>query len=157
MTNNEKAFLNMIAISEGTYGKGDDGYNVLVGGKLFDGYSEHPNILVDLGHGLKSTAAGRYQLLYRYWVAYKQLLNLPDFSPESQDKIALQQIKERGALQDVNDGNIESAIHKCANIWASLPGNDYGQHQNSLTALVEAYNNMGGLSASSENSTETRA
>jgi muramidase (phage lysozyme) len=150
MTPNEKAFLDMLAISEGTYGKGDNGYNVLVGGTLFSGYSDHPNILVDLGHGLKSTAAGRYQLLYRWWEPYKKLLNLPDFSPESQDKVALQQIKERNAIDDINSGNIKSAIQKCSNIWASLPGNDYGQHQNSMTALIEAYTNMGGTDASPE-------
>ncbi len=144
MTPNEKAFLDMLAISEGTYGKGDNGYNVLVGGTLFSGYSDHPNILVDLGHGLKSTAAGRYQLLYRWWEPYKKLLNLPDFSPESQDKVALQQIKERNAIDDINSGNIKSAIQKCSNIWASLPGNDYGQHQNSYDMLIAAFRVHGG-------------
>ena len=37
---NRKAFLDMIAHSEGTAGHGDDGYNVMVGGKLFDDYSK---------------------------------------------------------------------------------------------------------------------
>ena len=45
----------------------------------------------------KSTGAGRYQLLSRWWDAYRKQ-RLKDFSPKSQDAVALQQIKERGAL-----------------------------------------------------------
>ena len=40
---------------------------------------------------------GRYQLLSRWWDAY-QAAWPEDFSPKSQDAVALQQIKERGAL-----------------------------------------------------------
>ena len=39
-----------------------------------------------------------YQLLSRWWDAYRKQLGLKDFSPKSQDAVALQQIKERGAL-----------------------------------------------------------
>ena len=62
----------MIAVSEGTAGKGDDGYNVIVGGALFQGYNDHPRKLVWIRQGLASTAAGRYQLLKRYYDAYKK-------------------------------------------------------------------------------------
>lgn len=152
MSDNVKAFLDMLAISEGTAGRGDNGYNVLVGGELFEGYADHPRKLVDLPNlGIKSTAAGRYQLLARYFDAYKKLLGLPDFSPASQDAIAVQQIKERGALPDIAAGNIGRAIEKCSNIWASLPGNNYGQHQNSLTKLLAAYTAAGGTRAEVSN------
>ena len=50
---------------------------------------------------LKSTGAGRYQLLSRWWDAYHKQLGLKDFSPKSQDAVALQQIKERGALLEL--------------------------------------------------------
>ena len=53
--------------------------------------------LVTLNPKLKSTGAGRYQLLSRWWDAYRKQLGLKDFS-KSQDAVALQQIKERGAL-----------------------------------------------------------
>ncbi len=144
ITQNESAFLDTIAVSEGTIDIGDDGYNCLVGSGIFDSYSTHPDILVNLGHGLESTAAGRYQLLYRYYEAYKKELNLLDFSPESQDKIALQQIKERRALEDINAGNIKDAISKCSNIWASFVGNNYRQHQNSMEFLLKAFVEKGG-------------
>ena len=76
---------------------------------------------------LKSTGAGRYQLLSRWWDAYRKQLGLKDFSPKSQDAVALQQIKERGALPMIDRGDIRQAIDRCSNIWASLPGAGYGQ------------------------------
>ena len=147
MSPNLQAFLDMIAVSEGTAGKGDNGYNVIVGGALFESYDDHPRKLVWLRPGLASTAAGRYQLLKRYYDAYKKQLNLPNFSPLSQDLIAIQQIKERGALQDIEKGYISVAIDKVKNIWASLPGAGYGQHENKLDKLIAAYKNAGGTIA----------
>jgi muramidase (phage lysozyme) len=147
MSPNLKAFLDMIAVSEGTAGKGNDGYNVIVGGNLFDSYDDHPRKLVWIRPGLASTAAGRYQLLKRYYDAYKKQLNLPNFSPLSQDLIAIQQIRERGALQDIEKGYISVAIDKVKNIWASLPGAGYGQHENSLNKLITAYKDAGGTVA----------
>ena len=142
---NRDAFLSMISHSEGTDRYGNDkGYNVLVGGTLFVSYADHPRVLVDLGHGLKSTAAGRYQVLARYFDAYKKQLGLKDFSPASQDAIALQQIKERGALADIDAGNIRTAIAKCKNIWASFPGAGYGQHENAIDPLLAFYIKAGG-------------
>ena len=87
--------------------------------KLFTDYSDHPRKLVTLNPKLKSTGAGRYQLLSRWWDAYrKQQIGLKDFSPKSQDAVALQQIKERGALPMIDRGDIRQAIDRCSNIWA---------------------------------------
>jgi len=147
MNPNLKAFLDMIAVSEGTKGKGNDGYNVIVGGSLFTDYSDHPKKLVWIRDGLASTAAGRYQLLGRYWDAYKKQLGLKDFSPASQDAVAIQQIKERKALDDIEKGYINVAIDKCKNIWASLPGAGYGQRENKIETLLTAYKTAGGMVA----------
>ncbi len=144
---NLQAFLDVIAISEGTYGRGDRGYNVMVGGTLFDGYADHPRQLVTLRKALKSTAAGRYQILARYFDHYKRILDLQDFSPESQDKIAVQMIREQKALEDVILGHFDSAVEKCNNIWASFPGAGYGQHENVLSDLRRAFVNSGGVIA----------
>jgi len=151
-SDNLGAFLDMIAISEiGTalLNRTANGYNVLVGATAsrpltFDSYATHPNIY-NKRHN--STAAGRYQLLHRYYVAYAKSLNLPDFSPRSQDAIALQQIKECRAVPDIEAGRIHDAIAKCAHIWASLPGAGYGQHENKADTLVVAYRNAGGSMA----------
>ena len=141
------AFLDMIAYSEigpKLLAASDDGYNVVVGGTLFSGYVDHPRKLVTLSNGLKSTAAGRYQLLSRYFDIYKAQLRLKDFSPLSQDLIAVQQIRERKALPLISAGRIPEAIAQVSNIWASLPGAGYGQHENKAEALVVAYQNAGG-------------
>jgi muramidase (phage lysozyme) len=147
-TPNLAAFLDMIAKSEGTARYGDDdGYNVLVGGTLFTSYADHPRKLVSIRPGLASTAAGRYQLLARYFDTYKQQLHLPDFSPLSQDAIALQQIKECGAVNNIEAGHFSTAVVLCAHIWASLPGAGYGQHENTMADLSAAYVAAGGTVA----------
>jgi muramidase (phage lysozyme) len=157
MDTNVKAFLDMIAHSEigaKLLASSDNGYNIIVGGgllddqgtpnNLFDDYKDHPRKLVDLGYGLKSTAAGRYQILARYFDYYKNLLHLKDFGHDSQDAIATQMIKEQHAYNDVVAGRFDVAVAKCANIWASLPGAGYGQHENKLADLRDAYANSGG-------------
>lgn len=139
------AFLDMIARSEGTAGKGEDGYNVLVGGGLFATYKDHPRKSIWLPNlGIYSTAAGRYQLLARYFDAYKRQLSLKDFSPVSQDMIAIQQIREQRALPAIQAGDFARAVQLCANIWASLPGAGYGQRENKLQQLVAFYTAAGG-------------
>lgn len=148
---NFKAFLDMIAVSEGTAGHGEDGYNVIVGGSLFPkiggetDYRDHPRKKIYLPRlKIYSTAAGRYQLLTRYWDAYRQQLDLRDFSPASQDAVALQQIRERRAVADIELGCIPEAIEKCRNIWASFPGAGYGQREHKLDRLLGAYEQAGG-------------
>lgn len=153
MSPNLKAFLNVIATSELTARlllASDNGYNVLVGStadhpRLFASYADHPRQLIDLPRlGIKSTAAGRYQLLARYFDQYKIKLGLPDFSPASQDAIATEQIRERGALVDVEAGRFDAAVAKCSTCWASLPGAPYGQHVNDLADLRRTYLKSGG-------------
>lgn len=149
MSTNLTAFLQMIGESEGTIGvKGsDNGYNVLVGGTLFSSYTDHPRIPVDLGRGLTSTAAGRYQILERYYDAYKAQLHLPDFSPGCQDAIAVQMIGECHAFADVVAGRFDLAVGKCASRWASLPGAGYLQHENKLADLRATFMAAGGVLA----------
>ena len=148
VSKNLNAFLDLIAWSEGTKGKGDDGYNDIVDpAGFFDDYSDHPHQLVQVNARIKSTAAGRYQLLARTFGHYKKLLGLKDFSPLSQDKIAIQLIKEQRALDHVLAGRISDAIDACANIWASFPGANYGQREHSKSALLEQFQKFGGTLA----------
>jgi muramidase (phage lysozyme) len=102
-------------------------------------------MLIKLSDKLSSTAAGRYQILKRTFDAYKKILNLPDFSPVSQDAIAKQLIRERLAIQDIEAGRVIEAIHKVSNIWASLPGAGYWQHEHRIEPLVVAYRTAGGV------------
>lgn len=142
------AYLDMLAVSEGTQGCGDDGYNVIVGGALFNGYVTHPGRSVWLPrYSVYSTAAGRYQFLRGTWANLQRMLHLADFSPLSQDLAAVELIRGRGALADVKAGRFDVAIQKCAKEWASLPGAGYGQRELSLSKLQAAYAAAGGAYA----------
>ncbi len=145
-------FLDMVAFAEGTSTSPltqNDGYDVIVTGvdgpETFTDYSKHPFVgrmakVIRRVPLLASTASGRYQILFRFWDAYRKQLNLSDFSPLSQDLVALQQIKERGVIASILAGDIEDAIAECSNIWASLPGNAYGQPQRTVAELVNRFN-----------------
>ena len=158
MTPNQKAFLDMIAHSEigpELLALSDNGYNVIVGSTpekplLFTDYSDHPNMPQKFTIGQNTTissAAGRYQILHRYWVEYKSSLHLPDFSPDSQDTVALQMLRECHAYPDIEAGMIANAVSRCNSRWASLPGAGYGQHTNSLQSLLAVYAAAGGTLA----------
>ena len=159
-------FLDLIAFSEGTSTGLDNGYGVIVTGvdgpETFTDYSTHPfapSTAYPNGRPAKlireataekpavySTASGRYQLLQSskdpYFLTYKKQLGLPDFSPLSQDKIAIQQIRERRALNLILSGDISQAILACGETWASFPGNTYGQGGKALYTLVAKYQQL---------------
>jgi muramidase (phage lysozyme) len=150
------AFLDMLAWSElgpGLLEISDDGYNVIVGSTarapiFFAGYADHPRRLIEFPKlGIGSTAAGRYQLLARYFDAYRRQLGLKDFSPAAQDKIAIQQLRETRALPLILSGDVTGAIARCRKIWASLPGAGYGQNEHKLGDLQVAFVNAGGRRA----------
>ena len=152
MSDNLTAFLTMIRACEGT--DTDDGYRALFGytptnGKVFDnGYVRHPDIKSPFtqtdGHLNYSSAAGAYQFIYSTWNELQQKLNLPDFSPESQDAAATELIRECGALSDIEAGYLSAAIDKCAGIWASLPASHYPQPKRTFQFALDAYTEAGG-------------
>ena len=115
----------MLAWSEGTDNgrqkTRNHGYDVIVGGELFTDYSDHPRKLVTLNPNSNQQAPDATSF-FPAVDAYRKQLGLKDFSPKSQDAVALQQIKERGALPMIDRGDIRQAIDRCSNIWASLPG-----------------------------------
>lgn len=152
---NTAAFLSLIAYSEGT-DRAADPYRVCYGYRhTVQDMSDHPaatgewrgESLANLGPayaGKVSTAAGRYQIILPTWRMCKRALGLVDFSPESQDKAALYLIRKRGAMLDVEGGNIAAAVELCRQEWASLPGAGYGQPERRMTALMDAYTAAGG-------------
>jgi muramidase (phage lysozyme) len=154
-----RAFLDLIAWSEGTSTHPltkNNGYDVIVTGEknagetgleVFDIYTDHPfafgraaKIVCIKPKLIKSTASGRYQLELKWWEAYKSMLRLSDFSPASQDAVAVRQISEQGAIEKIENKEIAIAIADCANIWASFPGNNYQQNGGKdLDQLIEQY------------------
>lgn len=162
MTQNLTAFLGMIRHSEGT-DKAPDPYRVVYGyGYTIKDLREHPGITgewhgeklsderciaVGLHPGCVSSAAGAYQIILPTWRTCKSILRLPDFTGPSQDAAATELIREAGALDMVNAGQVADAITKCHGIWASLPGPNIRQPQRSFADLINAYASAGGAFA----------
>jgi len=159
---NVAAFLLTIRKAEGTAGA--NGYRTLFGGRLFEGWADHPRLAQRFtdkaGRQLWTSAAGAYQFMavspvpgsasstkVNTWDRIAARLGLPDFSPESQDAAAVELIREAGALGDVEAGRFDQAVGKVRRIWASLPGAGYAQPERSMEELRTAYLNAGGYLA----------
>ena len=131
----------MLAWSEGTDNgrqkTRNHGYDVIVGGELFTDYSDHPRKLI-LPTKPKTQINRRRTLPASFpLVGCLPQAAWPErLSPKSQDAVALQQIKERGALPMIDRGDIRQAIDRCSNIWASLPGAGYGQFEHKADSLI---------------------
>lgn len=157
---NRDAFLKMIKKSEGVDGIGDNGYNALFGAtkerpKLFptleDGtpdYRDHPRqefVIPRLG--IKTSAAGAFQIEMHEFDFYKKSLKLPNFGHASQIAIAMQMIKECHAFNYIDAGDLDNAVAACCTRWASLPGNNYGQRENEMSVLTQYFTDSGGTLA----------
>lgn len=155
LTASTKAFLDLIALMEGTAGKGNmNGYNVYFKYiDAFKGFNDpnnlppHPNIAVPFQYKERksntiktdySTAAGRYQFLYRSWVGINgsnkpMTKNNQDISAWKRMLLNVKQsdieaaANDFGAFKKVVGGSTERPDNRClAGIWASLPSSYYG-------------------------------
>lgn len=155
---NVAAFLTMVSHSEGT-DRAADPYRVCFGYKhTIQDMSDHPAITGEwMGESLAflgpayaleiSTAAGRYQINRPTWLDCKMNAGITDFTPDSQDTAAQYLIRRKNAMYLVESGHIAAAVNLCASIWASLPGNDYGQPNHRLADLIGVYTASGGTLA----------
>lgn len=149
---NRRAMLDAIAWAEGTAKGPDNGYRVLFGwpspDRVFTDYADHPRRLFPFvdkaGRRLQTSAAGRYQFIRATWDDVRARLALPDFSPASQDAAAIELIRQKGALRDVDAGRFAQAVDKIRSVWASLPGAGYDQPERKLADLQAAYQAAGG-------------
>jgi muramidase (phage lysozyme) len=138
---NTRRFLDFLGKAEGA------DYNTIVGGKPFNDFSAHPNIVGLRTKEGPSTAAGRYQIVKTTYDDVAPKLGIKDFSPESQDRIAIELIRRSGALEDIQKGDYNAAIPKLGRTWASLPSSPYSQPkrspewvQQTLDALITPAN-----------------
>jgi len=169
---NLNAFLDMLAVSEGTSTHPltkDDGYDVIVSGienvpygvvrttEVFTDYTKHPFINRPAkrinNKGLFSSASGRYQFMFKDYEHYTKLLKLDNlklwpngpFSPEAQDARAIQLIRERHAIPMIEAGEFRKAVMAVSNLWASLPGANYkDQKMHDIQKLEYVYLTKGG-------------
>ncbi|MEG4960027.1 MULTISPECIES: glycoside hydrolase family 104 protein [unclassified Microcoleus] len=132
-----KAFLDTIAAAEGT--ASPDGYRTQYTGTKFVSFQDHPREMRcgrRYGKKLCSDAAGRYQFLSTTWDRFAKKFGVRDFSPENQDLMAIELIREKGALEDIEAGRLESAVRKLAYIWPSF--RRYGGSVESSMPKLEA-------------------
>lgn len=136
------AFLATIRWAEtGTSDKSS--YTKLVFNGTFNNFSTHPRIKQCApinGRRVCSTAAGAYQMLDISWDDLAPDLKLKDFTPPSQDRMAIEYIRRNNAIRDIEAGNVETAFCKVGRVWASLICNDYNQNAKSLEQLKNYYN-----------------
>jgi muramidase (phage lysozyme) len=134
-----KAFLDTIATAEGTASA--EGYHSQYTGTKFASFSDHPREMRcgrRYGQKLCSDAAGRYQFLSTTWDRFAKKFSLTDFSPQNQDIVAIELIREKGALEDIEAGRLEPAVRKLAYIWPSFRRFG-GSVESSMPKLEEMY------------------
>ncbi len=140
-TSNLTKFLDFLSKAEGA------DYNTIVGGSKFNSFDAHPGVVGLRTKEGPSTAAGRYQITKTTYDDVAPRLGIKDFSPQSQDAIAVELIRRGGAYDDVLKGNFESAINKLGSTWASLPSSPYSQPKKSWSDV----NRMLGVQVASNN------
>ena len=140
INNQRKAFLDMLAWSEGTDNgrqkTRNHGYDVIVGGELFTDYSDHLK-LVTLNPKLKINRRRTLPASFPLVGCHRKQFGLKDFSPKSQDAVALQQIKERGALPMIS-------IDRCSNIYTIAGRWLWSVRSIRLDSLIAKFKEAGG-------------
>lgn len=148
--------------AEGTAREGDP-YRVCYGYRhTIASFADHPAVTGEwrgetlpdamctaagFGPGCVSTAAGAYQIVKPTWLRLKKKLNLPDFSPASQDAACDELLLERGAADALARGDFAGAVAAASREWASLPGNYAKQGQRSIAWLSDKFAAAGGATA----------
>jgi muramidase (phage lysozyme) len=116
---NIAAFLKAIADAEG--GGYDFKYGAFKGKRndpwRFSDFSTHPGP----GAGGVTTAAGMYQITVATWREHGGKMGLSDFSPRTQDLIAVALLRSVDAIDRIKAGDIENAVGLAAGKWNSLP------------------------------------
>jgi muramidase (phage lysozyme) len=122
---NVQKFLDFLGKAEGA------DYDVIVGGKKFNDFSKHPRIVGLRTKEGPSTAAGKYQITKTTYDDFAPKLGITDFSPRSQDRIAVAIFQKEKALADIERGDFNAAISKLGRRFASLPSSPYSQPKRS--------------------------
>lgn len=117
---NVNAFIKAIAEAEG--GGYDFKYGAVKGKHndpwRFTDFSTHPGA----GWGGKTTAAGMYQITIATWRDFGGAsLGLHDFTPTTQDLIAVNLLRSVGVIDKIREGDITAGLSKASTKWAALP------------------------------------
>lgn len=145
---NVKAFLQTIGWAEGGNYHARFGYGWAKGEWTFTDESTHPGP----GADKKTTAAGMYQITVSNWRENGiKKMGLSDFSPHTQDLIAVEGLRQSHAIESVKSGDIGTAISKAAMVWNSLPmgkgkkNRVTGQHYQAYESVIAKFKEFGGI------------
>lgn len=141
---NLSAFLALIRKAEAN---GD--YYALVGGGQFSDTSDHPTNTgefagIRMPDGRLTTAAGAYQITRTTWNDIGGVGRYGDFLPRSQDLAAVDLIRRRGALPDIEAGRFDSAVSKLRNEWEAFARMIAGNYHITLADAQAIYEGAGG-------------
>lgn len=146
---NIKDFLKAIADAEG--GGYDFKYGAVRGKQndpwRFTDFSTHPGP----GLGGRTTAAGMYQENIGTWREMGGTIGLTDFTPETQDLIAVEILRKINVADRIKAGHINAAMGPASHRWSSLPGGKglpgHYPHQPSITyeKFESKYKEFGGV------------
>ena len=135
-----RAFLDTISVTEGT--EGPQGYYRQYTGTHFSSFEKHPREMrcaPSNGKELCSDAAGRYQFLSTSWDLFGPQVGAKNFSPTYQDRVAIELIRDKDALEDIEQGRIEEAFRKLYMVWPSF-GETATDVERLMPKLVGIYN-----------------
>ncbi len=156
------AALQTISQSEGTNGnyqlavygtvKSSPVFPQLVGRKgtkenpvLLPHLRQYPRLLVAFNSkGEESSAVGKYQILRKTYAGAAATMGLTDFSEKTQDLLAVELMRQRGAIPFLLNGDIKTALDKIKHEWASIAGAGYGQGEHSIATLEKWFNDAVG-------------
>jgi len=151
-----RALMRTISASEANH---PSPYSLLYGGKQIYDLSHHPQKCVTIATGPNkgrcSTAAGRYQILYKTWLEKAEkyhprpssflLWTGYSFEPEYQDAIIYSWLNDGQAWgvnisDELRQGKIDRILRMLSGTWTSL---GYGKEDNSMTPyLPQIYQRM---------------
>lgn len=134
-----RAFLDTIAVTEGT--TGPKGYYRQYTGSHFSSFEDHPRELKCANSNVKelcSDAAGRYQFLSTSWDRFAPVVKAKNFGPTYQDRVAIELIRDKNALKDIEEGRVEEAFKKLHLVWPSF-GETETDVEQLMSKLVGTY------------------
>jgi len=144
-----RSILDMLAYTEGTAGKGQNGYDVRFNNILVPGWNEnytggHPQTSIKSG-GLDSSATGRYQFLYEPWLAVNNRQNVP-INKVNQDKAGWKAVLGRISEDDAKVA-YDLAISGVTDVSQNIPflkmlGKGLGRFLKKGDKLPSGYNGL---------------
>ena len=90
-----------------------------------------------------------YQINKSTWNEMGAKMGLSDFSPETQDLLAVEILRTIHIIDNIVAGDIDTALNAASRRWAALPqgpneGGRYNQPYMSYEKFIDTYKKLGG-------------